>query len=525
MIKQILCLVATLLVVTLSAQNTKKPQLVVTIVIDGLQADHLSTLSNNFEKNGFKRLLNGTYIPQVHCNYSSSGSPADYASLVTGSLPYYHGIIGNKYYKLIEDDVVSIIYDGRFQGINSDLNVSPVQLKTTTIADVLKLNQPQGKCYAIALTPEHALILGGHVADGAIWVDDETGKLATTNFYRKGLPSWADKVNQDHTIENYLKYEWRPQWGLESYKFSPLSKDKEIFFKPNDKQTNKELIYQFKHTPFVNTLMKDLCIRALRDEKMGTDVFTDFLAVEFTVKLPKEEGNALLSAEKEDIYLRLDKEIKQLLDAIDISVGLENTLIVVAGNEQEPFSSQQLAKTQVTNGQFNAKRAMALLNSYLMALYGQERYISGYYGKNIYLNGSAIEKKKINRKELEDNVVQFMLEFQGVQNAYSSTEIKNACGDAGELTKIRNTAHKNTAGDIVFTLLPGWFELDDHNQVIGVSNFKNNYLPLILYGSQIPSQTLYSRIDITDLAPTMCNLLQIEQPNGCIGNTIKDIIK
>ena len=212
----IFCFMAFCLTWSLSAQ-TKKPRLVVTIAIDGLQNDHLSTLSNSFEKNGFKLLMNGTVIPQNYCNYSGNGTNTDYASLLTGSIPYYHGIVGDKRYHLVEDNVVSILFDGRFQGINSDLTISPKQLATTTLADMIKLNNPQSKVYAMALTAEHAVILGGHVADGAIWIDDKTGKLATTNFYTKGLPAWADKVNISQTIDNYLQYEWRPLWGLESY--------------------------------------------------------------------------------------------------------------------------------------------------------------------------------------------------------------------------------------------------------------------------------------------------------------------
>ena len=523
--KIFLSLIAVCLIWNLSAE-TIKPRLVVTIAINGLQNDHLSTLSNSFEKNGFKLVMDGTVIPQTFCNYIGAGTPTDYASLLTGSIPYYHGIVSDKRYNLVEDNMVSIIFDGRYQGINSEITVSPKQLATTTLADVIKLNNPQSKVYAIALTPEHALVMGGHIADGAIWIDDKTGKLATTNFYTKGLPTWADKINVSQTIENYLHYEWKPLWGLESYKFSQAGNEKGVFLKPNDKQTRQELIYQFKHAPFVNTLMKDLAIRALRDEKLGTDAFTDFLAIEFNVKLPNEQGNSLLSAEKEDIYLRLDKDLRALLDAIDISVGMENTVILVVGNEQEPYSTKELATRQITNGQFNSKRSMALLNAYLMAIYGQGRYVSGYYSRQIYLNQSLIANQKINRNELEEHVAQFMTELQGVHNAYTSKDIKNANGcETNELAKIKNSAHKNSSGDVVFTLLPGWIEVNDRNEAIGISSIRNSYLPVLLYGNKIPTQTIAAPVNITDITPTICALLQMQQPNGCIGQVISEVVK
>ncbi len=509
----------------LFAQNSR-PRLVVTIAIDGLQNDHLATLSTNFEKNGFKLLLNGTVIPETYCNYFGTGTATDYASVLTGSTPYYHGIIGDKRYNLVEDNLVSILFDGRYQGINSDLTISPKQLTTTTLADVIKLNNPQSKVFSIALKPEHAVLMGGHIADGAVWIDDKTGKLATTNFYTKGLPIWADKVNVSQTVENYLRYEWKPLWGIESYKFPQAGNEKGVFLKPNDKQTRQELIYQFKHGPFVNTLMKDLAIRALRDEKLGTDAFTDFLAVEFSVKLPNEQGNSLLSAEKEDIYLRLDKELRALLDAIEISVGVENTLILVVGNAQEPFSTKELTTRQITNGQFNAKRSMALLNAYLMAIYGQGRYVNGYYARQIYLNQSLITSRKIDRNELEEHVAQFLTELQGVHNAYTSKDIKNANGcETNELAKIKNSTHKNSSGNVVFTLLPGWIEVNERNETMGVSSIQNSYLPVMIYGAKIPTQTIAETVNVTDIIPTICRILNLQQPNGSIGRVISEVVK
>jgi len=48
---------------------------------------------------------------------------------------------------------------------------------------------------------------------------------------------------------------------------------------------------------------------------------------------------------------------------------------------------------------------MALLNSYLMAVYGYEKWVTGYYGKHIFLNKGLIEEKEIDFKKMQESVV------------------------------------------------------------------------------------------------------------------------
>ncbi len=519
MIKRILFAISVLTICATAI--SARPRLIVTIAIDGLQPDHIATLNNNFERGGLRKLTGGIAMPWAQSNYIANDVVVDYASLMTGSTPRYHGITSNRYYNFVEDDLVSIIYDGRFHGINSALSVSPMRLASTTLADIVKLNNPKSKVYAVALDADNALIFGGHAADGAIWLDDETAQLATTNFYKNGLPTWATKINQSYTISNYLAYEWRPLHEIGTYKFAPQSFEKEVFSAPNDNLQLSEQVYRFKHAPFVNTLMKDLAIRAMRDEKMGIDAATDFLMVQFSVKLPNEQGNALLSAEKEDMYLRLDHDVRLLLDAIDLSVGLDNTLIVVVAGNEEPYSLKNLSQQNIVTEKFNAKRAMALLNSYLMAIYGQGRYVSDYHNGNIYLNKTFIDKQKIDRNELEQHVAQFMTEFQGVQEAYTSSEIKLAAAAGNdELSRIHNSAFRGTSGDVIFTLKTGWAEVNERGEIINASRARNITMPVYFYSENLPNKTLTSGVKIIDIVPTICNLLQLPMPNAATGDII-----
>lgn len=523
-------LVFSFLSLSIFAQTSslRKPKLVVFISVEGLEDEHVATLWNSFGNNGFKRLIGGgTYIPKANCNYLTASKITDYATLFTGTVPYYHGITGEKYYNLLEKEAISIIYDSRYRGIATKKTISPTHLIASTIADELWLSKAgQSKIVSLAINAEAAMMMGGHLAQAAVWLDNENGTLCTTNFYEKGLPSWAEKMNIDHTISNYLQQKWTPKQAIENYIFKPCTKknfnNKWVFFDSDDYTTFSQQMEFFKQSPAVNSLIEKLAIKALREEKMGNDDITDLLCLQFTVNTPFG-SNKTMCLEQEDIYLRLDKELNYLLDAIDISVGMEHTVVVLTTVQEEVKKLQmddQIGK-KMPYGQFNANRSMALLNAYLMAIYGQGQWISDYYNCNIYLNQALIESKKIKKQEMETYAAQFLTEFEGVQAVFTSNQIQNTA--SGVMMKIRNGYHKNVSGDIVFTLHPGWAEVNLTQKTTKQQSQIQTNIPVSFYGFGIKQQEISEPVNMEDIAPTLSDLLRIDYPNGCIGSPILKI--
>jgi predicted AlkP superfamily phosphohydrolase/phosphomutase len=44
-------------------------------------------------------------------------------------------------------------------------------------------------------------------------------------------------------------------------------------------------------------------------------------------------------------------------------------------------------------------------------------------------------------------------------------------------------------------------------------------------GWNIPTGSTVESVDITDIAPTICTLLNIPFPNGCVGKPIEDLFE
>lgn len=57
---------------------------------------------------------------------------------------------------------------------------------------------------------------------------------------------------------------------------------------------------------------------------------------------------------------------------------------------------------------------------YLMATYGEGQYVETYHNQQIYLNHKLIENKQLNLAEIQDKSADFLIQFSGVNEAYSA---------------------------------------------------------------------------------------------------------
>ncbi|MDD3078048.1 MAG: alkaline phosphatase family protein [Paludibacter sp.] len=505
-----------------------RPRLVVGIMVDGLQQRHIDRLWSYFEPNGLKKIISqGKVCNNVSYNAVSGGNTSDIATVMTGSVPFYHGISGDFFYDKTTEKVQSTIADDEQIGIGTTDKVSAHNLLSGTFTDELMMAYPEkAKCFAVGIDAGATIMMGGHTANSVAWIDDIYLKWVTTGYFQDGLPEEADQMNVDGTFKNLASRLWKPMYAINTYVTSQGNRQEAFSYNPTDRKTKGSSSTLLKRTPAANTLVAELAGKIVENEKLGVDNVPDALMLQFTVRAPNEKFFSLQSPEKEDMYLRLDRDIQTLLKKIDEKVGLSNTLVYLYSNQTDVHSPSELGDNHIPAGYFSANRSMALVNTYLMALYGQERWITGYYAKNIYLNKAKIEEKKLNLRQFQQTVADFMLEFAGVQSAYPASQVLTMPGNSqSDANRLRNSYNKSTIGDVVITLMPGWLEVDEKLQPVGESNAIITYTPLYFYGWQIKQGTVKESYQVTDIAPTISRILNIPMPNACIGKPMKEIVE
>jgi arylsulfatase A-like enzyme len=72
---------------------------------------------------------------------------------------------------------------------------------------------------------------------------------------------------------------------------------------------------------------------------------------------------------------------------------------------------------------------------------------------------------------------------------------------------------------------PGWY--DNGGRLTGTThgtwNGYDTHIPLLWYGWRIKHGASTTRVNMTDIAPTLAALLRIQAPNGNVGKPIEEL--
>lgn len=509
----------------LSAQSANdRPRLVIGIMVDGLQQHHLQQLWTRFNGDGFKRLVaSGVSFRSMSTNTTSFGNASDITTLYTGTVPHYHGITGDRVLNISTQELNSVFQDKSQSGIQSHLQLSARAMEATTWVDELMMaGRSRSKSFVVAINAEDAIAMGGHSATGVVWLDDVHLRWGSTDYYSGGMPWQAAQMNTAGVVKEMANRNWQALFFPRTYLAAVSDPNvKDFSYKPADRQTGTATGTILKTTPMANSLVSELGIKLINEQELGKDMHTDALLLQFTVRTPGAENSLLTSIEKEDMYLRLDNALQELILTAEKSVGAEHVMFLLFGSQNDTHSPVELRKFNFHAGFYNSYRSMALLNSYLMALYGQEKWVKAYYGRHIYLNRELIEEKGHDFKKFQQVVADFVAEFEGVQNAWPLHQLLQLpVNPDTEMARLRNAVHRKTAGDVVIMLKPGWLETDDQNRPVGVSGSLITRFPVYLSGWKLAPQVIRTAQYQTDIAPTITGLLQLPTPNAAIGTQI-----
>ncbi|MCD8179740.1 MAG: alkaline phosphatase family protein [Tannerellaceae bacterium] len=519
-------LIAILSVITIGAQENV-PKLVVCITVDQLRGDYIDYFQNTFGEKGFKRIFNqGVVYNNIRFEFSNIDQASAFAALYTGSNPNLNGITGNKTYDFDRRQEISILNDPAYLGNYTKDNYSPKNLMVSTIGDELKIaSKGRSDIYAIAPDAEAAIISAGHAANGAFWLDNLNGKWATTTFY-KGIPWYVDRYNNgpESLSARLDQMVWTPALPLDRYNAFPYVMD-EIPFKYTFNERTIDCFPKLKTSPFINKEINRLALQFIEYAAFGTRSCPDMLSITYY------GGNFLDLMEKEytpeiqDLYYQLDKNLEELFDAIDKKIGLNQTLIVFTGSGYYSSIEEYADGWMLNRGDFHPKRCEALLNMYLMALYGQKSWVKGYYNGQIYLNRKQIEEDKLDLEEIQKKAAEFVAEFSGVQQV--TTEYALRTGNWNEANEnLYNGTHLLNRGDLVIELQPGW-KINNDNPKEKPKLIRHNAVltPLVFMGNGLKPQHIYREVKATEVAPTITYILRIRPPNACQNLPLPELTK
>lgn len=490
------------------------PKLVVTLTIDQLRTDYMEAFSSLYGEKGFKRLLReGKVFRQAEFPFNGTDRASAIAAIYTGTTPSMNGIIAERWFDPKTLRPKHCVDDPDFMGNYTDENSSASQLLTSTLADELKIaTKNAALVYSVAPFRDAAVLAAGHAGNGAFWLNAKTGKWCGTTYYGE-YPWWISQYNDRQSPDFRIKkIEWNPLHSMTSYKFLPEWRTTPFKYRFDLEKENK--YRRLLTSPLINEEVNSLTADLLDKSNIGKDEVTDLLAITYYAGNYNHRSTQECAMEMQDTYARLDRSIANLLDTLEVKVGLQNILLCVTSTGYADPDGADIGIYRIPGGEFHLNRCAALLNMYLMATYGEGQYVEGFFDQQIYLNRKLIENKQLSLAEVQEKSAEFLVQFSGVDKVFSAYRL--LLGPWSPKTdRIRNGFHRQRSGDLLIEVLPGWTIMQENSNDNRVVRAAGIPAPLILLGREIKAETVRIPVSVERIAPTLSDAMRIRAPNAC----------
>lgn len=474
------------------------PRLVVAITIDQLRSDYLENFAPYYGTNGFRKLLTqGLVYENAAYPFVSPDKASAISTIISGTTPSYHSIIGEQWLDRNSLRPINCTEDPSHPGVPT-----PSQLAVSTLGDEMKVSsQGTAKIFAIAPFEDMAILAAGHAADGAFWLNEKNGQWTSSQYHSSNTPQWILSFNElSNTKIKKEKTEWQPQIIHQKPDF------KHVF-----KGNRRHLEYQT--SGLINADITELALSCVNYQEMGADDTTDLLCLTYYAGPFDHKPVTECQKEIEDTYIRLDKELGNLVSRLESRVGKEEVLFVITSTGYSDPEGIDYARYRIPTGIFYVNRTVNLLNMYFGALWGQGRYVEACYDNQLFLNHKLLESKRISLTDASQRAQEFISQMTGVKNVYSSLQLLN--GSNGQLLKLRNSFNYQRNGDILIEVAPGWHLQNEDTNYDRLSEASAPLFPIIIYGADIPATRVQLPVTTDRIAPTIAKTIHIRAPNAC----------
>lgn len=543
-----------------NAAETEKPKLVVLIVFDQLRGDYIAKWEPHFGDGGFRRMeKDGAWYNNCHYPYGVTVTGAGHASMLTGTDPSVHGIIGNSWYdrksgasvncvqsarytrvppapKLVEPvEPVEPKKDGEEPKKEAKLMGTPERLLAPTLSYSIK-EATQGKARVIGLSfkDRSAILPVGSKADAAYWLDSTDGMIITSSYFRDAVHPWVEDFNKKRIADRWFDQDWiKFRKDLDYPKFSGADKvigegsgvkQGNEFPHPTDggaKKITKSYYEALYNSPYGNELLLELAKSAIIAEKLGQDEVPDLLSISFSSNDSIGHTWGPDSQEVFDTTLRSDKIMEELLTFLDTKVGKGKYLVCLTADHGICPLPEVSMKNGIDAKRLPTKKLFAAAELFLRLTYTPDavadtktRFLESASFPWIYLNEKLLDAKKLDKKEVTRTLVAFLQKQEGIAKAYTEEQLLDANNrDDQILNRMRKSMYPGRSGDVCVVIKPYWL---DGDKLTGTSHGTpypyDTHVPLLVFGTNVKPGIRTELAQPQMIASIFAKALQIPAP-------------
>lgn len=529
----------------LKAADQNPPKLVVLLIVDGLPVRHLTDYADRFSENGFKFFMNqGAWLTKARYGFANTCTASGHATLITGAQPNRHGIISNIWFDRELGRKVYSVEDSAYhypdEPMGKRRGASPKNLKIPTLGDALReQTKNKSRVFAISMKDRAAILMGGKTGT-AYFYSGLTGRFITSTYYESAYPAWLTDYHQKKIQDRWFRKKWDLSREPAAYQGAVQSKRYSVdpgigkkFPHPvkNDSKTPDAKYYAaLSKTPFADEYLLDFFKTLLRNENLGkTQDAADLLAVSFSAHDSANHFFGPESVEALDHLLRLDRMIAELVEFLSGFIGLDHVLFVLTSDHGFADSPEHYKSKGFEAGRLDAWKTLGDLNRHLSKKFGAAHYAIEWSAPTLYLDHDLIAKKGQSSETVERESAAFLSAYPGIARVFTRSGLDNPYLIADGLHReVWRSWLFESRGDLYLIPKEHYYLMDEPHEFAANHATPYSYdtrVPLIFWGRWFQPGKFETPADMTDVVPTLSEILNIRPPEAAEGKVLREILK
>jgi predicted AlkP superfamily pyrophosphatase or phosphodiesterase len=497
------------------------PKLVVILVIDQFRGDYLERYHSEFGPTGFRLFTDrGAYFPACYYQYANTRTAPGHATIATGAYSPAHGIFSNEWWDPAQKRMVSSVEDSATKLIGAEVEgvgASPHNLLAGTLGDELRLaTQGQSRVYGIALKERAAILPTGYSANGAFWIDADSGAWLTSTYYMSAPPRWLLAFNGGDSAKKYLNQEWKDTDGTLLASTAPHNFD-------NGKPVPYyELVGS---TPFGNDYEFDFARELIQQEKLGYGAVTDLLVISLSANDILGHMAGPDAPEMRAMALALDRQIGDFVSFLNQQYGQgQFWIILTADHGVAPLHATDKHLNLPAQSPSSADLRSRLNQELSSRLRKQGEYVRSVSYPIVFVNSEAFPPN-VSESEAESQVAEAM-KASGFLNAFTKEQMGNGELPPTPLGHLYLNSYSPYGGAWVmgvpapFSYVAAGIDIANH----GAPYSYDQHVPLAFYGPAFKPGVYRDQVEPIDLAPTLAVMLGINKPTSSSGRVLTEAI-
>ena len=499
------------------------PRLILFLVVDQARYDYFERF-RPLLSGGLARLLDeSTVFTQASHDHAVTTTAPGHATLVTGVHPARHGIVDNWWFDRAASEMIAAV------GVDDD--VSPRMMLTSALGGWLKAAYPRSKVFAAGGKDRSAVLTGGKAADAAWWISWENGRFITSGYYLKSEQEWLNAYHRILFPDRYFGSAWEPlpevvEYGP-AYGLEPLDggwADDRFPHPIRAVSPWPDSVFYSRftdETPFGDAYLADFAAALIDGEQLGQDAYPDFLGLAFSALDKIGHAYGPDSPEVLDTFLRLDRALGELLDFVDRSIGLENTIVSLSGDHGVTPVPEVLRARGLAARRFGAEEIVCVQGAHagLRDRFGNDRW----FARSFYLDLETVAAAGIDPGTIAGETRRLVERCPGVARAWTRSELEASAepaaggGDEAMRRLYAHSFHPERSPDLLLQLEPHTLRSLASATTHGSPYPYDRHVPWLLRLPAGSGRAVDEPVATVDVAPTIARLVGLTPPSGLDG--------